>query len=109
MAKDSDFFLVNSDIEQAPLRDYLQHGYETKQDFRCALRQLVDRWRGRVGERIDERHGFFLLRFHDTPGGKPDEAWLPRYLLQSVAPPDNGNMEGMDEQEQELDKVFGFD
>ena len=67
------YYKVVSNLTNAPVRDYLLHGYETRRDFCDALDRIVRRWRGRVGERIDERHGFYLLRFHDTPGGKPDE------------------------------------
>lgn len=79
--QDRSFYQVKSSTDDAPLRDYLLHGYESRQEFYLAVRKIVLRWRGRIGERIDEKHGFFLLRFHDTPGGKPDEEWIPKYLL----------------------------
>jgi hypothetical protein len=103
------FFTVTAEVSRNILRDHLLHGYETQREFENALRELIRRWRGRVGERIDERHDFFLLRFHDTPGGKPDEEWMPRYLLQNVAMPEYlKESEAPDEMEEELNRAFGF-
>lgn len=99
-------------LRHAPLRDHLQHGYEFQEDFRQALRVLVNRWRGRVGECVEERSGFLRLRFHDTPGGRPDEEWLPLYLLQEVTTPhyaDRHDDHPHDPMEQELDEAFRFD
>lgn len=79
--KSSGYFRVAATLEDAPLKEYLYYGYETCSEFSTALRRLVDRWSGRVGESIDVRNKFLLIRFHDTPGGKPDEAWLPCFLL----------------------------
>ncbi len=104
------FFLVASNLDRAPLRDHLLHGYESRWDFYRALRRLVSRWKGRVGECIDERHGFLLLRFHDTPGGKPDVSWLPLYLLEPAEkPPYMQEHVPKDETMEELDRAFGFD
>lgn len=98
------FYKVLPTIQNAPLRDYLLHGYESRRDFEQALRRLVSRWKGRTGECIDMRHDFILLRFHDTPGGKPDEEWIPDYLLQPV-PAQN---ESSDSSGEELDQAYGF-
>ena len=106
------FYQVLSDLSRAPLRDHMLHGYEERQDFFNALRQLRDRWKDRIGECIEERDGFRHLRFHDTPGGKPDEAWLPDYLLLKVDMPDylrEMEEEVVDEQERELERALGFD
>lgn len=105
------FYRVVNDIWGLRLPDPLEHGYETEQDFRQALRRLVGRWRGRVGEAVGERHGFFLLRFHDTPGGRPDEAWFPAYILQEVDAPDymSADQDETDEITKELDRIFGFE
>ena len=103
------FFKVSSRAEDAPLRDYLLHGYEERQDFYLAVRQLVERWKGRVGESVGERHGFHLLRFHDTPGGLPDEAWLPSYLLKPTEMPSYlVEPEPPDEFELEVDRAIGL-
>ena len=107
----SSYYTVVKDIDGAPLRDHLMHGYETEYDFRHALWAIVDLWKGRVGECIDERHGFLLLRFHDTPGSKPDEAWIPEYLLRPADAPecepfDEGSSDGFGP---ELDMALGFD
>ena len=103
------FYLVTGRIDKAPLRDHLWHGYEEKADFRNALRELAERWRGRVGECVAERNGFLRLRFHDTPGGLPDEDWLPPYLLEPAPMPDYLNIPEPDPLERELDEAFGFD
>lgn len=105
---DAACYLVMSDMSQAPLSDHLMHGYESRRDFCSALRKLIDRWHGRVGERIDERHGFLLLRFHDTPGGKPEEAWLPTYLLQLIDSQDDSDSDSSDEITAELNSIYGF-
>lgn len=109
--KTTGFFLVASDLRNAPISDHLEHGYEDKYDFADALRTITRPFGGRVGECIDERHGFLRLRFHDTPGGKPDEKWVPRYLLTEATRPDymDALEEEPDEIERELDRAFGFD
>ena len=106
MSNERNFYAVTQDISNAPLKDHLMHGYEEKMDFEIALRQLARRWKDRIGERIGERHGFFLLRFHDTPGGKPDEAWLPHYLLKPIPKPESRKKPNA---ENDLDQAFGFD
>ncbi|MDD6017122.1 MAG: hypothetical protein PUC18_12765 [Prevotellaceae bacterium] len=100
------FYTVAQDLSRAPLRDHLMHGYEERSDFERALRQLIKKWENRVGECVGGRHGFLLLRFHDTPGGRPDEAWLPLYLLQETEPPERKKKT---REEIELDEAFGFD
>ena len=104
------FFRVAADPERAPLRDHLLHGYEERHDFYVAVRKLTERWHDRIGERIGERHGHYLLRFHDTHGSVPDEAWLPTYLLDPAEIPEYLiKMDSSDGTEAELSKVFGFD
>ncbi len=107
--KHSGFFLVAKGIDGAPLGDYLQHGYENRSDFRDALRKLVDWWGGRVGEHVGSRYDHLRLKFHDTPGGRADEAWLPLYLLSPCPVPDYLQEEERDPIEDELDRVFSFD
>lgn len=103
------FYAVTEDLGRVPLRDHLWHGYEDKWDFYRALRGLARKWAGRVGECVDARHGFLLLRFHDTPGGMPDEEWFPEYLLREAdapVPVDGGHA---DEAGEAIDRAFGFD
>ena len=109
--KDRKFYLVTTRIGGIPLSDHLNHGYEDKWDFLRAVEALARRWKGRVGERVGERHDFYLLRFHDTPGGIPDEEWLPKYILQETDKPDClVEMEKEpSEMEKALDEAFGFD
>lgn len=110
MTDERQFFRVTSDLWHTKLPPHLEQGFETERDFWHALRQLVGRWGGRVGECIDSRHGHLLLRFHDTPGGRPDEAWLPDYLLTAAPMPEYlRHPEEPDETERELDAAFGFD
>ena len=105
------FYLVKDTLVGAPLSDHLLHGYADRLDFRKALKNIIVRWGGRIGERVGERHGFLLLRFHDTPGGQPDEEWLPRFLLQQTEMPDyvREAEREPDPFELELDEAFGFD
>ena len=107
--KASGFFLVGTTMDGLPVGDHLDHGYEERRDFALALRRLIDHWGGRVGERVGERNKFLLLRFHDTPGGRPDEAWLPLYMLKPVEKPDYLREDEPDEMEEELNRAFGFD
>lgn len=106
-------YLVLSDTGRVPLSEHLLHGYESRMDFRRAVRELADRWKGRVGECVGERHGFRLLRFHDTPGGRPDEEWIPNYLLQpadvpdGTPPPEDPDQDGG--KHEVVDGIFGFD
>lgn len=106
------FYIVTSNMNDVPLRDHLLHGYESHDDFARSIRRLIGRWDGRIGECIGEKHGFLLLRFHDTPGGSPDEEWLPRYLLK---PSENPGNRKDDEQKQgnddknEIENAFGFE
>ena len=105
-------YLVASTPRNAPLHDHLQHGYEFEEDFRSALRKIISRWHDRVGECVGERSGFLRIRFHDTPGGNPDEEWLPTYLLQEVATPPYAGQPSDDSQPDkghELNRAFGFD
>ena len=104
------YFEVADTLEKAPLNDHLKHGYETREEFVDALRRLLDRWSGRVGECVGDRNRFLHLRFHDTPGGVPDEAWLPIYLLTPVEQCDLiDEEEPPSELEMEVDRAFGFD
>lgn len=110
MKEERVFYSVISDLWHTPLPDPLENGYESERDFRAALRRLVDHWHGRTGECVGERNGFLLLRFHDTPGGKPDEAWLPQFLLKAAPVPDYMTDEELvDEVTEELDRIHGFD
>lgn len=104
------FYRVGSDPYDAPLNDYLHHGYEERIFFLRSVRRLCKRWGGRVGEAVGSRHGFLFLRFHDTPGGRPEEAWLPEYLLKEAPVPDGLlQEESSDSVAEELDRIFGFD
>ena len=104
------FYRVGHSPYDAPLDDYLTHGYENWRDFYNAVRRLTDRWHDRIGECIGERNGFLLLCFHDTPGGIPDEGWLPGYLLTAVeAPRAIRKSDSSDETEGEINRAFGFE
>lgn len=107
--KASGFFRVCSTLDGLPIDDYLYHGYEQRSDFRDALLRLLDYWGGRIGERKDERNKFLLLSFPDTPGGMPDQAWLPLYMLTPCEPSPYARKPERDPIEQELDEAFGFD
>lgn len=119
------FYRVMKNMDRVPLRDYMDHGYETRQEFCDAVRELISRWGGREaecfeerawhgkeGEAIDQRHLALHLRFHDTPGGLPDEAWLPLYLLDSIpTPPEFIPHDPTPEElaKKEIEEALGFD
>ena len=117
----NDFYRVNASIDGAPLRDCLLHGYDTRGNYESSMWQLVRKWRGRIGEAVEVRHyehsledtDLIRLRFHDTPGGRPDEAWLPRFLLTKTDMPDYlraaEESSDYDSMEEELDRAYGFD
>lgn len=102
------FYRVITDMYHFRCPDPQEHGFESERAFRHALHRLIDRWCNRVGECIGKKYDHLLLRFHDTPGSKPDEALLPEYLLEVVEDYDV-ETEEYDETEAELDKAFGFD
>lgn len=104
------FYKVSNDPYCAPLRDYLEHGFESRKDYLDAVRRLVGLWHDRIGESIAERNGCYRLRFYDTPGGKPDEVWIPVYLLTEAPTPEYiCKQVQIDETEQEINEAFGFD
>jgi hypothetical protein len=101
------YYVVVNNVTQRLIDEHMMHGYADKWDFLKALRSILELWKGRVGECVEERYGFLCLRFHDTPGGKPDEAKIPIYLLEPTeAPPEE---EREVEFTKELDEAFGFD
>ena len=103
-------YRVLSDIRNAPTQNYHFYGYETENDFYQALCRLIARWHDRIGEAVEERNGFRRIMFHDTPGGKADEVWLPRYLLEQAEDPGYSQEHGiLDETEPALNEAFGFD
>lgn len=108
----SGFFRVSREVSGKTLDEHVSHGFEDRRAFQEALMKLTDRWGGREGEAVDERHDHLRLRFHDTPGGRPDEAWLPIFLLESCPRPDylgDDSPTPLSKLEQELDEIFGFD
>lgn len=111
MEKERLFFRVTDDPWEAPLHDYLNYGYEERMDFYHAVKKIVGRWHDREGEAVGERHEFLRLRFCDTPGGRTEEAWLPRYLLQAIPMPEyvRERERPIDPIEAEIDEAFGFD
>lgn len=112
------FYRVSNDMSRVPLVDYLDHGYETREDFRDAIIKLVSRWEnregecveerifhGKEGEAIDQRHRQLHLRFHDTPGGSPDDAWLPLYVLDPIPIPDYARWHDLTPEEELLEEI----
>lgn len=105
-----DFYRVVTDLSEAPISDYLMHGYTSKWDFYHALFDLACRWENRIGECVEERHDFRRLRFHDTLGGRPDEEWFPKYILRPAPVPEYLRPPTPEELlEEELDRAFGFE
>lgn len=102
------YYRVAENMDSVPLRDHLEHGFETKYQFRDAVRLLLNRWHGREGEGIGIKNNFVLLHFCDSLGGLHEEAWLPDFLLTPIPPPKYLRSEERDETEEEIDKAFGF-
>ena len=105
--KHSGFFLVAINLDGAPLNDYVAHGYEEKADFRDALRRIVDRYGGRVGEYCGNHYDHLQLKFRDWQ--RSEHAWIPIYLLSPCPMPDYLKEEEKDPIEEELDKIFWSD
>lgn len=105
----SGFFRVATGLDDLSLADYVEHGYESLYDYRTALLRILDKWGGRTGEIADSRHDHLQLKFLDTPGGRPDRAWLPRFLLTPTEKPDYVETDERSSGEKELDRIFGFD
>ena len=115
------FYWVSGDVNRAPLRDYCKHGYESQREFRAAVCELIRRWKWREGECIEKRmfHGIdgvsidnsltlLRLRFHDTPGCRPDEAWIPLYLADPVPTPPYAQPRKLTRNEQLLEELQNF-
>lgn len=107
--EESQFYQVTSDLNAIPIDEHLMHGYEDKWMFYRSVRTLLLRFKGRIGECIDRRHDFLLLRFHDTPGGMPDEEWLPCYLLSQTSMPDYMKVDDkQSDEDTDINSAFGF-
>ena len=104
-------YRVIPNLYHTKVPDNLEFGYETKELFRDALRRLLDRFACRTGECIGDRHGFLRLRFHDTPGGRPDEAWMPMCLIRDTGEvmPEPDEPDEQDELIREIDEAMGFE
>ncbi len=102
------FYLVKS-VRDYRTADHLEHGYETECDYRRALRILQSRFAGRVGECVDEKHGFLRLRFTDTPDASPVYGWFPPILLAQTEPPEQDENLRTETAKSPLDEIFGFD
>ena len=111
MSEEGGYFVVLSGLGRAPLADFLMHGYVSRYAFVDALRRITARWKKRIGLCVGERNGFLLLRFCDTPGGVPDEEWIPRYLLRPAEPWEYAPFleDGGGGADDGVDHVFGFD
>lgn len=115
------FYRVSGDKKRVPLYDYFRHGYESLREFSEAIDTLISRWRNREGECIEKRlfHGsntnaiddsltILRLRFHDTPGCRPDEAWLPRYLTDPIPIPEYAKWQTLTPYEQTMKELLNF-
>lgn len=115
------FFRVSGDISRVPLGDYFKHGYETLREFREAADTLIKRWYNREGEciekrmyrgtnmdAIDDNLTLLRLRFHDTPGCRPDEAWIPSYLTASIPVPEYAKWRTLTPYEQTMNELIKF-
>lgn len=115
------FFRVSGDKGRVPLDDYFKHGYESIREFSEAADALIDRWHDREGECIEKRqfHGWdaevfdgsltiLRLRFHDTIGCRPDEAWIPCYLADPIPVPEYAKWQAMTPYEQTMEELVNF-
>ena len=109
---DEKYYTVVTDLWHLKFPDPQMNGFEDMEEFRSAIRRLSDLWKGRVGVIIAEKYNFVRLQFIDTPGGKFDEAWIPKYLIEEVPRPGfvkDCPTEERDPIEDEIDRIFGFD
>lgn len=115
------FFRVSGDNSRVPIGDYFKHGYESLCEFREAANALINRWRNREGECVEKRlyrdtgtddiddHLTILrLRFHDTPGCRPDEAWIPNYLAVPIPVPEYAKWQMLTPYEQMMKELMDF-
>ena len=103
------FYRVIKDLWHLRLPNPLERGFESELSMRKALRRIVDDWGGRTGEEISRKHDQVRLCFWDTPGGRPDEAWIPDYMLEPAEMPEYCKPVERDEFVEELDIALGFD
>ena len=101
------YYRVATNLKGVPLQDHLKHGFELKEEFVELLQRLLNRWKGRTGECVGMKNGLLRLRFPDTPGGRPDEAWVPPYLLTETDDP--CIQQPVRRKKKEVDEAFGFD
>lgn len=109
MADERKYYRVTTDLYHLKLPSPMDYGYESESDFREAVNKLARFWYDRMGYSVDDRNGFLRIRFTDTPGGMPDEAWMPKFLLIPIPPPPAEEKEEEDEMIRELDDILGFD
>lgn len=113
------FFRICGDRKRIPLNDYYKHGYESLREFSEATVALINRWRNREGECIEKRlfHGLdtiddsltiLRLRFHDTPGCRPDEAWIPSFLAVPIPIPEYTKWQTLTPYEQTMKELMDF-
>ena len=95
------YYRVISSLRDIPNLDHYEYGYDDRFDFQKALRDIVQRYGGQVGECIDTRPDLYRLRFADppNPGAK---AWIPRKLCEPAPPP-----EPDEEEDDPFEGVFG--
>ena len=75
-------------LSSPPIPHHHDFGYEELSDFYKAVKQLTQKYGGRVGECIATRHAFLLLRFEDAAGSQPVTAWIPGFMLEPSPPPE---------------------
>ena len=60
------------------------------------------------GVSTDNSLRLLRLRFHDTPGCRPDEAWIPLYLADPVPTPPYAQPRKLTRNEQLLEELQNF-
>lgn len=106
------FFRVCGDIRRVPLDDYYKYGCLSRREFYESTCCVIYKWGNREGECVekclyhgenfdtfDDRLTLLRLRFHDTPGCLPDEAWIPQYLADPIPIPEYAKWHTMTEYE----------
>jgi len=100
------YYRVKEHLRDIP-NDHHFFGFETEYDFRTAVHNRHQKWKGAVGRCVDERPDRRCLRIYNIYSSYED-VWFYDFMLEQTVPPAEEREESSDIDEV-LDKIFGFD